>query len=404
MSDASNVAKSLRERLGGNTEDRLGKALSELLENPLLTGAIGRAFDAREKASQAQEVAMGALNIPSAADIERLTRRLRAVSHRLEGIEDGVDRLDRALTPSGVEARLTAIEASISSLSDKLDGRSSGLRRPASGPPRRPPPGRARPPRNRRVAAAGRPGNRRVPNRSGRRKRRKPGPAARRKPRNPPKRRKRRPGDRGRDAPHRAKPDSCGLRAGLSPTGRRSPRRPSARPTPAAAVLDAPAGAVRVERVGDGQHAADRHRPRGAEREQRRRLHLDRQPAAPARPRPLLVEEVDADHGARRRVRTPARAAPRSALGRRRPARPRRARARCRPRRSPRVAITSSPSSRLGASAPQVPTRIARRAPSAISSVQHDRRRRAAHAGGLDRQRLAVRAPSPCSPTGRGGG
>jgi hypothetical protein len=131
MSDAGNVAKSIRERLGANTEERLGKALTELLENPLLTGAIGRAFDAREKASQAQEVAMGALNIPSAADIERLTRRLRAVSHRLEGIEDGVDRLDRALVPSGVEARLTAIEAHLASLSAKLD---QAIRRPAPAP------------------------------------------------------------------------------------------------------------------------------------------------------------------------------------------------------------------------------------------------------------------------------
>ncbi|HXB14358.1 MAG TPA: hypothetical protein VNV44_01310 [Solirubrobacteraceae bacterium] len=121
MSDTGNVAKSLRERLGGNTEDRVGKAFSELLENPLLTGAIGRAFDAREKAAQAQEVAMGALNLPSAADIERLTRRLRAVSHRLEGIEDGVDRLDRALAPSGVEARLSAIEGQLAQLTEKLD-------------------------------------------------------------------------------------------------------------------------------------------------------------------------------------------------------------------------------------------------------------------------------------------
>lgn len=129
MSDTGNAAKSLRERIGGNTEDRLGKALSELLENPLLTGAIGRAFDAREKAAQAQEVAMGALNIPSAADIERLTRRLRAVSHRLEGIEDGVDRLDRALAPSGVEARLSAIEGQLSTLSAKLE---QALGRPAA--------------------------------------------------------------------------------------------------------------------------------------------------------------------------------------------------------------------------------------------------------------------------------
>jgi hypothetical protein len=125
MSDASQLSKSLRERLGAGTEDRLGKALSELLENPLLTGAIGRAFDAREKAVQAQEVAMGALNIPSAADIERLTRRLRSVSLRLEGIEEGVERLDRrapgdAPAPEIAE-RLSAIEDQLRRLSDKLD-------------------------------------------------------------------------------------------------------------------------------------------------------------------------------------------------------------------------------------------------------------------------------------------
>lgn len=126
MSDASNLARSLRERFSGTTEERLGKALSDLLENPLLTGAIGRAFDAREKAVQAQEVAMGALNIPSAADIERLTRRLRSVSHRLEGIEEGVDRLEGAISPSGarrsdIDQRLSAIEAQLETLGRKLD-------------------------------------------------------------------------------------------------------------------------------------------------------------------------------------------------------------------------------------------------------------------------------------------
>lgn len=126
MSDASHVARSLRERLGTSTEDRLGRALSDLLENPLLTGAIGRAFDAREKAVQAQEVAMGALNIPSAADIERLTRRLRSVSLRLEGIEDGVERLDRALGPAGTDRseiarRLSAIEDQLQRVTERLD-------------------------------------------------------------------------------------------------------------------------------------------------------------------------------------------------------------------------------------------------------------------------------------------
>ncbi|HEV2980683.1 MAG TPA: hypothetical protein VGX51_04575 [Solirubrobacteraceae bacterium] len=138
MTDGSSVAKSLRDRLSGTTEERLGRALSDLLENPLLTAAVGRAFDAREKASQAQEVAMGALNIPSAADIERLTRRLRSVSHRLEGIEDGVHQLNRALSPTGVEARLTAIEGQLAELGDRFDavaGRSAGSPSAVAGSP-----------------------------------------------------------------------------------------------------------------------------------------------------------------------------------------------------------------------------------------------------------------------------
>ena len=85
----------LKDRLAKSGEDALGKLAQDLLENPLVNGAISRAFEARERASQAQEAALGALNIPSAADVERLTRRLRSVSQRLEGIEDGVDRLRR---------------------------------------------------------------------------------------------------------------------------------------------------------------------------------------------------------------------------------------------------------------------------------------------------------------------
>ncbi|HEV3322836.1 MAG TPA: hypothetical protein VG147_11700 [Solirubrobacteraceae bacterium] len=122
MSDAES-AKGLRERIAGGTEDRLGKAITELFDNPLLNGALGRASDAREKAAQAQELAMGALNLPSAADVERLTRRLRSISQRLEGIEDGVHRLGRTLSGPSIEARLAAIEEQLRTLSGKLDAR-----------------------------------------------------------------------------------------------------------------------------------------------------------------------------------------------------------------------------------------------------------------------------------------
>lgn len=122
MSDGDKVAAGLRERLTTGTEDKIGRALAELIENPLITGTIGRAFDARERAVQAQELALSALNIPTAADIERLTRRLRSVSQRLEGIEDGVHRINRALTEGSVERRLVAMEEQLKALSSKLSG------------------------------------------------------------------------------------------------------------------------------------------------------------------------------------------------------------------------------------------------------------------------------------------
>src|SRR6185295_17735420 len=49
----------LRRRLARSGEDALGKLAQDLLENPLVNGALSRAFEAREKAAQAQEVAMG---------------------------------------------------------------------------------------------------------------------------------------------------------------------------------------------------------------------------------------------------------------------------------------------------------------------------------------------------------
>ena len=120
MSDDHTTPAGLRDRLTRQGEDAFGKFAQDLLENPLVNGALARAFEAREKAAQAQEVAFGALNIPSAADLERLTRRVRSVSQRLEGIEDGVDRLDERfaqLNTSGrLEERLAAIETRLDAI------------------------------------------------------------------------------------------------------------------------------------------------------------------------------------------------------------------------------------------------------------------------------------------------
>jgi tetrahydromethanopterin S-methyltransferase subunit G len=132
VSDGSPYNARLRERLATGTEDRLGKALADLLENPLVMGAIGKAFDARDRAAEAQELALGFLNLPTATDIERLTRRLRSISQRLEGIEDGVQRINRALSEGLVERRLEAVEEQLETLNGKLSGKIAT--RPAARP------------------------------------------------------------------------------------------------------------------------------------------------------------------------------------------------------------------------------------------------------------------------------
>lgn len=116
----SDDIQGLRERLAKQSEETLGKLAQELLENPIVSGALTRAFDARERAAQAQEAAMGALNIPSAADVERLTRRLRSVAQRLEGIEDALDRLDRRLENTAKAAGDSPIEARLTELADEV--------------------------------------------------------------------------------------------------------------------------------------------------------------------------------------------------------------------------------------------------------------------------------------------
>jgi hypothetical protein len=101
-------------------ETALGRAADEFTNNPLLSGTASRLFDLRDRAIVVQEQTMSLLNVPTAADIERLTRRVRSVSQRLEGIEDAVDRVAAETGGAGIEARLAAIEQQLAAIGEAL--------------------------------------------------------------------------------------------------------------------------------------------------------------------------------------------------------------------------------------------------------------------------------------------
>jgi predicted nucleic acid-binding Zn-ribbon protein len=125
--------KGLRQRVTRQGEEAIGKLAAELLENPVVSGAMTAAFETRERALRAQEAAMGALNLPSASDLERLTRRLRGVSQRLEGIEDSLDRLEQRIEGLGAatayDQRLSAIEERLQRIEAAVDRAADAARR-----------------------------------------------------------------------------------------------------------------------------------------------------------------------------------------------------------------------------------------------------------------------------------
>lgn len=78
-------------------EEAVGDLAQALLENPLFSQALGKALGAGERAAQAQRAALGALDVSSASDTERVSRRVRALSDRVEALEDALDEIRREL-------------------------------------------------------------------------------------------------------------------------------------------------------------------------------------------------------------------------------------------------------------------------------------------------------------------
>ena len=83
--------------LRARSEQAIGELAQALIDSPTLHGALQAAFGARDRALEAQQAALSALNLPSAGEVERLERRVRSFSQRLEDVEEQLDDLTREL-------------------------------------------------------------------------------------------------------------------------------------------------------------------------------------------------------------------------------------------------------------------------------------------------------------------
>jgi hypothetical protein len=103
-------------------EQLLGRLARELLASARIGNAVGRAMGARARATQAQEAAIGLMGVPSAGDVERLTRRVRSLSDRLGGIEDSLTRIEGSLRRHSdqLAQRLDAIERDLTAATRQI--------------------------------------------------------------------------------------------------------------------------------------------------------------------------------------------------------------------------------------------------------------------------------------------
>jgi septal ring factor EnvC (AmiA/AmiB activator) len=99
----------LKDRISSRGEEALGEVAQALLENPVFSQILQSAFGAREAAGQVTAQAMRNVGFATQADLERLERRVRGISDRLEAVEDRLDALGKS--SAKVKASTSATKA-----------------------------------------------------------------------------------------------------------------------------------------------------------------------------------------------------------------------------------------------------------------------------------------------------
>lgn len=91
MSADNEENEGIRDRVQSRGEKAASGLAQALIGSPAFGQAVSAAVAARDKAADAQRVAMDAIGLSSQDEAERLERRVRVLSDRLEETEDRLD-------------------------------------------------------------------------------------------------------------------------------------------------------------------------------------------------------------------------------------------------------------------------------------------------------------------------
>lgn len=93
MAKSDSTSPSRRDQ--GEADDGIGGIVDEIASSWIVGDALTRLVDTGEKVVRAQQSAFSALGLPSGSQFESLTLRVRTLFHRIEELEDDLDRLER---------------------------------------------------------------------------------------------------------------------------------------------------------------------------------------------------------------------------------------------------------------------------------------------------------------------
>lgn len=129
MEDMSEESDGIKGRVQSTGEKAAAGIAQALISSPAFGQAVSAAVAARDKANDAQRAALGALNVSSQDASDRLERRIRVLSDRLEESEDRLDAAQDEIR--GLKRNIKDLEAVQDSISAPLVSSTTRKRAPA---------------------------------------------------------------------------------------------------------------------------------------------------------------------------------------------------------------------------------------------------------------------------------